>query len=189
MLYSDGITEARNSAGELFGVDRLAECVESNSALEPELGGSHSQGRRSPFPESDALTDDLTCVAIKVVRRRASPWRVRSSRSAAISKNFAGRANSCATFAAIFPVRRSTKTASRQLELAVNEACSNIMKHAYHGRADQWIHLEAEAFPDRSSIRLHHLGDPFDPSTVAAAAARWLARLRIRRLPHHPERR
>ena len=41
------------------------------------------------------------------------------------------------------------------------------MKHAYHGRADQWIHLEAEAFPDTVSIRLHHLGDSFDPSTVS----------------------
>jgi serine/threonine-protein kinase RsbW len=53
------------------------------------------------------------------------------------------------------------------LELAVNEAVSNIMKHAYHGRKDQSIHLEAEAFPGRLAIQLHHLGDAFDPSTVA----------------------
>jgi anti-sigma regulatory factor (Ser/Thr protein kinase) len=54
------------------------------------------------------------------------------------------------------------------LELAVNEAASNIMKHAYHGREDQWIHLEGEAFPGHVSIRLHHLGDPFDPSAAPA---------------------
>jgi anti-sigma regulatory factor (Ser/Thr protein kinase) len=54
-----------------------------------------------------------------------------------------------------------------ELELAVNETASNIMKHAYHGRTDQAIELEAEAFSDRIVIRLHHLGDPFDPSTVA----------------------
>jgi anti-sigma regulatory factor (Ser/Thr protein kinase) len=54
-----------------------------------------------------------------------------------------------------------------KLELAVTEACSNIVKHAYHGRADQWIHLEAEAFPGKVSVRLHHLGEPFDPSKVA----------------------
>jgi anti-sigma regulatory factor (Ser/Thr protein kinase) len=41
------------------------------------------------------------------------------------------------------------------------------MKHAYHGRADQRIHLEAEAFPDHVALRLHHLGDPFDPSWVS----------------------
>ena len=32
---------------------------------------------------------------------------------------------------------------------------------------DQWIHLEAEAFPGHVAIQLHHLGDAFDPSTVA----------------------
>jgi anti-sigma regulatory factor (Ser/Thr protein kinase) len=53
-----------------------------------------------------------------------------------------------------------------QLELAVTEACSNIVKHAYHGRDDQWIRLEVEAYPDAVSMRLHHLGDPFDPSKV-----------------------
>ena len=32
-----------------------------------------------------------------------------------------------------------------ELELAVNEAASNVMKHAYHGRADQRIHLEGRS--------------------------------------------
>ena len=49
------------------------------------------------------------------------------------------------------------------------------MKHAYHGRADQWIHLEAEVFADKVSIRLHHLGDPFDPADGRPASARRLA--------------
>ncbi len=57
-----------------------------------------------------------------------------------------------------------------ELELAVNEAASNIMKHAYHGRADQRIQLEADAFPGRLSIRLHHLGDSFDPAAVSPPA-------------------
>ena len=52
----------------------------------------------------------------------------------------------------------------------MNEAASNIMKHAYHGRADQRIQLEAEAFPGRVSIRLHHLGDSFDPAAVSPPA-------------------
>jgi anti-sigma regulatory factor (Ser/Thr protein kinase) len=56
------------------------------------------------------------------------------------------------------------------LELAVNEAASNIMKHAYHGRRDQRIQLEAEATPDRVSIRLYHLGDSFDPTIVSPPA-------------------
>ena len=35
LFFSDGITEARNPAGELFGAERLEECVVSNGQLEP----------------------------------------------------------------------------------------------------------------------------------------------------------
>jgi anti-sigma regulatory factor (Ser/Thr protein kinase) len=52
----------------------------------------------------------------------------------------------------------------------VNEAASNIIKHAYHGRADQRIQLDAEAASDRVTIRLHHLGDSFDPAAVPPPA-------------------
>ena len=54
--------------------------------------------------------------------------------------------------------------------LSVDEAASNIIEHAYHGRADQRIQFDAEAFPDHLGIRLHHLGDPFDPSMTAPPA-------------------
>ena len=36
LFYSDGLTETRNSAGELFGIERLAECVRRYGQLEPE---------------------------------------------------------------------------------------------------------------------------------------------------------
>ena len=52
----------------------------------------------------------------------------------------------------------------------MNEAASNVMKHAYHGRTDQRIVLDADAFPDRIAIRLHHLGDSFDQAAVPPPA-------------------
>src|SRR5206468_2272061 len=56
------------------------------------------------------------------------------------------------------------------LELAVNEAGSNIMKHAHHGRADQRIHLDGDMYPDRVSIQLHYVGESFTPSSVPRPA-------------------
>jgi anti-sigma regulatory factor (Ser/Thr protein kinase) len=44
------------------------------------------------------------------------------------------------------------------------------MKHAYHGRRDQRIQLDGEAYRDRIAIRLHHLGDPFALETAAPPA-------------------
>ena len=40
----------------------------------------------------------------------------------------------------------------------MTEAASNVMRHAYGGRTDRRIQLEAEAFADRIVVRLHHLG-------------------------------
>jgi serine/threonine-protein kinase RsbW len=56
------------------------------------------------------------------------------------------------------------------LEMAVHEAASNIIKHAYHGRTDEWIHVEGEAFPGQVEIRLRHQGEAFDPLAVPPPA-------------------
>jgi anti-sigma regulatory factor (Ser/Thr protein kinase) len=57
-----------------------------------------------------------------------------------------------------------------ELALAVNEAASNIMKHAYHGRIDQRIRLDIESGSDQIVVRLHHHGDPFDPPPAPESA-------------------
>ena len=53
-----------------------------------------------------------------------------------------------------------------QLELAMTEAASNVMRHAYGGRTDRRIQLAAEVYEDRIVLRLHHLGQSFDPAAV-----------------------
>lgn len=53
------------------------------------------------------------------------------------------------------------------LELAVNEAAVNIMEHAYAGRPDGRIDLEARDYGDRVTIRLLHSGTGFRRADVA----------------------
>ena len=165
LFYSDGVTETRNPAGELFGADRLAECVRINSDLEPEALVDAIRKAVFTFSESDRLTDDLTCVAIKVVERQVPLARAEIEIHSDL-KDLRRAREFVRAFCCNLPGSLLDEDRLAELELAVNEAASNIMKHAYHARTDQWIHLEAEAFPGRVSIRLHHLGDPFDPSAV-----------------------
>ena len=59
------------------------------------------------------------------------------------------------------------------LELAVTEAVSNIIIHAYDRRGDQRIHLKAESFPGCVSFTLRHSGKPFfssPPSSLPHAS-------------------
>jgi PAS domain S-box-containing protein len=169
IFYSDGVTEARNSTGELFGVDRLTECVRVNRDLEPEALVEAIRQAAFTFSGADRLTDDLTCVAVKAVERQAPLSRAETELRSDLKE--LGRSRQFVrAFCRDLPGAPLDDESVSKLELAVTEACSNIMKHAYHGRADQWIHLEAEAFPGEVSIRLHHLGDSFDPSKVPPPA-------------------
>jgi serine/threonine-protein kinase RsbW len=121
------------------------------------------------FSESDRLADDLTSVAVQVEEMEL-PLAQSGIDIQSDLKQLRRVREFVRAFCSVLPGPPLDEDSEGALELAVNEAASNIMKHAYHGRADQWIHLEGEAFPDRLLIRLHHLGDPFDPSRVRPPA-------------------
>lgn len=55
-----------------------------------------------------------------------------------------------------------------RLELAVNEAASNVMRHAFGGDPSQPIRMQAEVFVEAIVLRIIHRGKTFDPSQVAA---------------------
>jgi PAS domain S-box-containing protein len=165
LFYSDGITEASNAAGEWFGADRLMACARMNGNLAPDALVGAIRTAVLAFVGSDRLTDDLTCVAVEVGERRRPLAREELEISSDL-RDLSRARKFVRTFCGTLPGSPLDEDRVAELELAVNEAASNVMKHAYHGRADQRIHLEADAFPDHVAVRLHHLGDPFDPSAV-----------------------
>ncbi|MGB0110767.1 MAG: ATP-binding protein, partial [Terriglobales bacterium] len=160
-----GVTEARSLTGELFGPQRLEECIASNSQLEPSSLVEAVRQAVATFTGSLRPTDDLTIVAIRVQERQIPIARqeleIRSD-----LKQLRKAREFVRAFCRNLPGPPLDENSVAALELAIDEAAANIMKHAYHGREDQSIHLEAEAFPGRLAIRLHHFGDAFDPSTA-----------------------
>ena len=169
LFYSDGITEARNPAGELFGAERLADCVRGNGARDPEALVEAIRQAVCTFTAAEQLTDDLTCVVIQVEDRQPPLTQAELELRSDLSELHTARAFVRAVCNAL-PGTPLAADRVAELELVVNEATSNIMKHAYHGRTDQGIHLEAKTFPDQVVIRLYHQGDPCDPSSVPPPA-------------------
>jgi len=168
-FFSDGITEARNEAGELYGIERLLENIKANRHLNPDVFIEAIRKSVVAFSGSDRLTDDLTSVAVRVESREAAVAReeieIRSDlRYLCQAREFVN------SFCRNLPGAPLSRESINSFELAVNEAACNIMKHAYHGRGDRWIYVEGEAFPSRIMVRLYHLGDPFDPSDLAPPA-------------------
>ena len=67
LLYTDGVTEARDEAG-LLGVDRLAALLEMLSALPPAELTSRLVRAVNAFERSQS--DDIALVALRVMRER-----------------------------------------------------------------------------------------------------------------------
>lgn len=65
--------------------------------------------------------------------------------------------------------------ASRHVTLAIDEACTNIIRHAYGGTTERPITLHAWLLPDRLRIVLHDEGKP---ATIAALQSRKLDDIR-----------
>lgn len=53
------------------------------------------------------------------------------------------------------------------VQMAVDEACTNIIQHAYHGRKTGTIDLVCEARGKEFVITIRDQGDAFDPTKVA----------------------
>ena len=51
-------------------------------------------------------------------------------------------------------------------ELATDEACANIMQHAYEGRPDGEILVRCWTASEQMFIRFHDSGQPFEPRDI-----------------------
>lgn len=71
-----------------------------------------------------------------------------------------------------------SEEAIERLKLAVDEACTNIIKHAYKGRPDRPIDVAVLLEPDRFVVRIRDQGEAFDPTRYRAPDLRTLIRKR-----------
>ncbi len=167
VFYSDGVTEARNVAGEFFGVNRLMEVIHAQHRLEPEQLLDAIRRAVIAFAGVETRADDFTCVVVTLAETRWAPSlaQAQCEVTSAITELAPIRAFVRA-FCLELPGCGLDEEGLYQLELAVTEAASNIMRHAYHGRTDQHIQVVADAFADRIVVRLWHRGTAFDPKTV-----------------------
>lgn len=154
VFYSDGITETFNPDQELFGLERLIELVIANGD-----DSAHTLAQRiltevDIFANGAALVDDLTLVVLKVLPRIISfKHEVDLDRFDESVRFIRHRAES---YGADF---------AYQVELAVSEVITNIVKYAYHGKAGA---LRGEIVLQENGITLdlYDDGDSFDPSQL-----------------------
>jgi sigma-B regulation protein RsbU (phosphoserine phosphatase) len=72
VVFSDGVTEALNSAGDEFGEERLLPCVEEHCRLPTELLLDRVLATVRTFAASAAQNDDVTALVLRYGKRGAS---------------------------------------------------------------------------------------------------------------------
>jgi len=129
------------------------------------------------FSNREVFPDDLTCVAVRIspdgssdresVLAREVPLAHEAMEAVSDLTELATIRAFVRNFCRTAPPEPMDDTRLSELILAVNEACSNIMRHAYDGRTNEPIRIEVESYEDRINVVFYNSGKPFDPDTAA----------------------
>ncbi|MDX2036729.1 MAG: SpoIIE family protein phosphatase [Isosphaeraceae bacterium] len=169
VFYSDGVTELRNAAGELFGMERLIALIESTAAeASPDSLTKSIRRALMDFAGGEQTDDDLTLVVVRMSR-------VPVPESSGLAKTIEipsdlEQLEACRSFIRSICMQRGRQILDEDaiglLELAVTEVASNIMIHGQAGFDDPRIRLEGEVFDDSVLVRFDYAGRSFDPTAT-----------------------
>ncbi len=82
VLYTDGVTEAMDLDGDLFGEARLVACLAACTGLDSDSVLARVTGAVGAFVGDAPLSDDLTCLVLRYSRERHSAQAVGAGRGA-----------------------------------------------------------------------------------------------------------
>ena len=152
-FYSDGLSEAARADDELFGAQRVGEAVSvaAGQGQSPAEVITHTleavqtfigNGDNSRQNVAQQIQDDLTCIAVQI-----APWQVPQQIAAQYLEIPAHPAHleAARRFVEDFCAGLLPVETIDHLALAINEALTNIMRHAYCGDVAGRIQIEAGA--------------------------------------------
>ena len=169
LFYSDGLIEARNPDGEIYGIRRLGRFLADNHEVEPGELLNRVYMELVKFSNSVSFVDDLTCIAVRISEPDESHLVTHAkieifSSLAELERLRLFLQDGCDKAHAI------DKEHVMKLELALNEVASNVIRHSYQGRSGQKIQAELDVYPKRIVVRLYHCGLPFTKPQVSSPA-------------------
>lgn len=166
VLYTDGLTEAKNLKHQQFGLDRTLEALKGcHNTTAERLVQSLTQ-KVDAFVDSAEPSDDLTLLAIRYIPEKET-WML--SRSITLDNNVSQVTELNQFVRSVTEDLQLNKSLSKQIKLAVEEVVVNIMNYAYLIDTKGQINVEAMANDKRLRFILTDSGRPFDPTSVSRA--------------------
>ena len=155
-LYTDGLTEAENAAHEQFGETRLIDALRGKKESEAHLENIKEQV--SLFVGDAPQSDDLTMLFIHYLGQDA-PRRL-------VLHNDIQQLSRLQEFIEEIGEAKGLDSGTvSQINLALEEAVTNVILYAYPEGTDGLVEIEARAGEKALEFVITDEGAPFDPTT------------------------
>lgn len=165
-LYTDGLTEARNANGKLFGRDRVVQMIESCGSTDPKQLVETAIEHWHQFIGTTEQSDDLTLLALSY-----TPSQEQSIMGDGITlKNDVKEVEALGFFVKQVAEQLSLdKSLTGKLRLAVEEAVVNVMEYAYPKGTTGEVNIRATSNGNMLRFIISDTGISFNPTEVTAA--------------------
>ena len=165
-LYTDGLTEARNAKGKLFGRESVLKMIADCDAADPKQLVETAIAEVKRFSENTEQSDDLTLLAL-----RYTPSQEKEVLSEELTLH-----NDVKEVEALGPFVKQIaeqlgieKSLAGKLRLALEEAVVNVMEYAYPKGTKGEVNVRATSNGNRLKFIITDSGVSFDPTEVEAA--------------------
>lgn len=165
-LYTDGLTEARNAKGKLFGRDRVGQMIAEAGTTNPKQLVEAAIECWQKFIGETEQSDDLTLLALSY-----TPLQEQSIMGEGITlKNDVKEVEKLGAFVKQVAESLSLdKSLTGKLRLAVEETVVNVMEYAYPQGTTGDVNIRATSNGRRLKFIISDSGIPFNPTEVTAA--------------------
>ena len=160
-LYTDGLTEAKNSERKLFGIQRVEEVLATCTDKHPqELLEAVSEAVHG-FVGDAEQSDDLTMLSI-----RYTPQQYESTLNETLMlRNDVHEVSKLSSFQKSFYEKMNLEiTLAHQLRLAVEEAVVNVIEYAYPHGTEGSVDITMMSDGHRLKVVIDDSGMAFDPT-------------------------
>ncbi len=169
IFYSDGLTEAMNPLGDLYGEERLIEFIQKNVDVDAENLINNIWKDIILFTQSEKLGDDFTLVVVKITDM-VQPSKALADKDELVIKSELKELGLVRKFIRRFCEKRSDLKLNEdrigRIELAANEVVANIIRHAYSGREDGSIQINITVIDNQVVIKFFDWGIEFNQEVV-----------------------
>lgn len=166
LLYTDGLTEARNARNEMFGRETLSQLIEDCGTTEPRVLVEAVISKWRHFIGTTQQSDDLTLLALSYTPSLEQ----NIMEEGLILHNDVNEVEALRNFMKqVTEHLNLDKSLAKKLRLAVEEAVVNVMEYAYPAGTTGEINIRATSNGNCLKFIITDSGTSFNPTKVQTA--------------------